>query len=473
MTTRYNSLKQDLDISGSLNQNSSMSLIDEFNKLGETISGKLGTSASIVLGANIQVSGLTGFTSDSIGNFITIYNASNSNNNGTFLIKSINSSTSINIENSLGATDGNNGSISWQERKPYSLEDDINYIRTDRKNIKGTSTFYSDIPTYLRPNDLSTNIPANLTNLSGKTTDAKSFVITKNKVSAVNIGDGYITLSSTGDFHHANLINNLGVPISDGADALNYESTFVDFDQTGVLDGYQVFGRTRAGSSVSPNSVEIAFFKIAIGDTIDHGVPYTWNSDQPSSIKFYYPFRERLDVIDENSFRNSRPQSVNLTDVYNLIGATNSLDLYSNLTNKTNNFIFSSLSSTPSIVDIVNLINAEIGSRNYSGGILTSGQSITQSLQALSNASGGSSTGLRVNEIVTVDVPANTIRVLPGGNSYTPSANGQNMQIFVRGLLKQPGAIEDSASYMEIDSTHVKFYQSLTKGDVITYIIYM
>lgn len=470
---RYNSLQQAIDIAGSLNQNSSMNLVDELNQLGKPIVGQIGNTSSITIsGSNVILSGLTGITQASLGNFITIYNASNSNNNGSFLIVSINSTTSVNIKNDLAVTDSNNGSISWQERQPYCLEDDLNYIRTDRKNIKGTADFYSDIPTYIRPDATNINIYANLKNISGKTTDAKPFVITKKLNANINIGDGYVVLNSTGNLHHSTSTNMLGVPVYDGYDSLNLESTFVDFDQTGAPDGYQIFGRTISNHSTSPNSVTVTFFKVATGSALSTATPYFWNSLQPSSLDFYYPYRERLDLIDENAFRNSRPQNVDLSSVYSLIGVANTLDLYASLINTSNNFIFSTLSSNPTIVDILNALNDQIGNRNYTGSILTSGQTITQSLQALSNASGGSSSFLRVNEVVLADVAPNTTRVLPLGNSYTPSVNGQNMQVFVRGILKQPGDINDSASYQEIDSTHVKFYQSLVKGDVITYIIY-
>jgi hypothetical protein len=151
---RKNALNQSLDIGGSLNQSSSMNLADEALGLGQPLSGQSGSAASITAGINVVITGLSGMTTASVGNFITISGAASGGNNGTFLIIAYNSSSSVDIENTSGSTDANNGSISWIERQPYSLLDDLNYVRTDRANIKEAIGIISG----------ETDLGANLTN---------------------------------------------------------------------------------------------------------------------------------------------------------------------------------------------------------------------------------------------------------------------------------------------------------------------
>lgn len=313
MTIRKTGLKQDLDVVGSLHQSGSLNVQDEPLKLGAPIAGQTGISASIIVGAAVTVSGLSGMSSVSIGRYLTISGATNPNNNGTFLIVAVNSGTSVNITNPLGATDANNGFISWTERKPYTLEDDLNYIRSDRSLIKGTG-FDSPIPTYVRPTATGTQVDANLANIADKTTDARSFVVERVfHNSAVSPGNTFITISSVGNLKHADSVNTTGIPINDGYDVNNETATYVVIIDPstersmevigGAHVGKRIFGRTRAGSSTSPDSVEIEFRAAIKGDPPASSVAYTWESGQPINIDLYYGFRERLDNLGDNAFR--------------------------------------------------------------------------------------------------------------------------------------------------------------------------
>lgn len=110
--------------------------------LHSTINGQNGLVASIssaVSNTALVISGLTGMTALSVGNILTINNAANSNNNGSFLITSFISATSVRVDNTIGvAPDANNGSIHWIEKLPYALEEER--VRTDDiYSIIGTS----------------------------------------------------------------------------------------------------------------------------------------------------------------------------------------------------------------------------------------------------------------------------------------------------------------------------------------------
>ena len=104
---------QQLDIAGSINQTDSLTdLTDESNYYDQALTGQSGSGASITAGVSAVVTGLTGMTANSVGNFLTITGAASGANNGTFLITAYNSATSVDILNSSAITDGNNGSIS-------------------------------------------------------------------------------------------------------------------------------------------------------------------------------------------------------------------------------------------------------------------------------------------------------------------------------------------------------------------------
>jgi hypothetical protein len=283
---QQNTLSQALDIKGSENQDSSMNLSDEPLGLGTAIIGQSGVIASITVGAVVVVSGLTGMSADSIGRFLTISGAANANNNGSFLIDSFNNASSVNIINALAATDANNGAISWIERNPYSLEDDINYIRTDRANIKSAIGIISG----------ETDVDNELTD-RGLYYPFSELPINPTVVDALNV--------------------------------LNREIGDRDYTGAILVDGYTVT------ESLQQLSDEISNVESAIG----------------------------------------------------IISGETNID--NELTNKGIYFPFSELPVDPTVIDALNVLNREIGDRNYTGAILTDGYTITQSLQQLANGASG------------------------------------------------------------------------------------
>jgi hypothetical protein len=209
--------------------------------------------------------------------------------------------------------DANNGNITWVERRSYSLEDDLNYSRSDRASIKGID--YDElIAQYLRCTNQTVEIPANLANIAGHTTDAKAFV---DNIRYYNLpvvaGNTHITLTSAGNLKHADVVNITGVPINDGYDAGNLEATFVCILNdgyasemvvlAGVYEGWRIYGRTRAGAGVSPNSVEIEFRAVQLGYPLSTSVAYTWEADQGTEIHVIIGYRTGLDSLSDTVFR--------------------------------------------------------------------------------------------------------------------------------------------------------------------------
>jgi len=324
MTTRPGTLDQSLDVGGSDNINSSKNLAEEPLKLGEPVSGQSGSAASITTldGTLATITGLSGITDDSVGRFITISGAASAVNNGTFFIREIVSASSLKYEyTSAVAPDANNGSISWVEREPYTLEDDLNFERTDRAQIKGT-TYDADVPTYIRPDDTLTDVSANLSNIAGNTLDAKAWLESRYyEAAAVSIGNTYITVTDPGNLQHATSTDITGVPIIDGYDSGNFVGCFAEIVDaeidgygdgatlkvlSGIHAGERIFGITRAGASTSPNSVEIVFYSTSVADwSLSSISAYTWEAEQPNTINISYAYRQRLDLFDENAIRST------------------------------------------------------------------------------------------------------------------------------------------------------------------------
>jgi len=315
-----NTLNPALDISGTQNQSQDNILSDEQYGFGAPLPSQSGTNCTIsnYLNGIVTLTNLTNMSLQSVGNFITITGASNVNNNGTFLIVNFITSTSVDIINSNAVFPELNGSLSWIERFPYRLEDDLNYIRTDRKLIKGTSNWYDIAPTYQRPNSSITNIPTNLSNISGKTTDAVSYNINKSLFGvSVSVSSSYINLVSVNNLKHSDSVNRLGVPCIDTSPFVgDFTSCYVhivDGSSTGsgltVLNGIhageRIFGITNKGSSISPDSVEVLFYSAPpnVDFTITNS-PYIWESGQTTVINVLYSYNERLDNLDVNAFKN-------------------------------------------------------------------------------------------------------------------------------------------------------------------------
>lgn len=496
-TTRLNALDQALDIAGSLIQSSSMTLVDEPNALGAVVSGQAGSAANVTtIGAGlVTITGLTGMTIASVGRFLSISGAASSGNNGTFLIVTYNSSNSVNVANASAiASDANNGSISWIERQPYSLEDDLNFIRTDRAAIKGT-VFSAAIPTYQRPTAIGTNVPANLSNIAGKTTDAQGFIFPRvfRAATATN-STTFTTITSTGNLKHSDAVDKTGIPCWDVAPFTNdHNATYVLITnpindnqltvQGGVNDGYVIYGRTRNGSSTSPNSVEIEFRAVPYGTDLINSVSFTWDTLYlPDTIDCTFGYFVRLDQADEYYFRRLQILGIesdgnvllDISQIQNVIGiADGATSLSGLLTNIGNYYSFVNLPDvTPSVVEALNTLNTQIGNRDYTGSYLSNGQTITASLQALSNAISGSAI-TRYIERLSGAVNANTAHTLPGGATYTIDGtfNGQNLWLFGRGLLRHPGSVANGNDYAETSTTSVTFYVNYKAGDIIDYFI--
>lgn len=272
--SRYNALDQILDIQGSFSTNSARTLTDESGGLGEPLTGQTGAAASVsaFAGGVATITGLTGMTADSVGNFLTLSGAASGGNNGTFLIITFTSATEVDVANAAGvAADANNGSISWTERRAYCLNDDMDFQRTDRAAIKGVA-FDAAIPVYQRPTAVGTDVDANLSNIAGNTLDAKALVVNRKFENAsVASGNTLITITDTANLPHADATDTTGVPVFDGADAGNHDATYVDI--INPTTGLGLLASGQATGSIDVDSVGTAVVVLDTETfTLDDGV---------------------------------------------------------------------------------------------------------------------------------------------------------------------------------------------------------
>ena len=241
------------ELAGALTKATNKTLTDESASLGQTLSGQTGAAASVAAlsGGIATITGLTGMSAQSPGRWLTLSGAASGGNNGTLLITEYISATSVKVSNASAVTpDANDGAISWAERSPYSLEDDVNFQRTDRAAIKGVA-YTAAIPTYERPTAVGTLVPANLANLASKTMDAKAIVVNRKfPAQATSAALQHITLSSVGNLKHADAVDRIGVPIQDGADAGAFEASYVEVIDPTTESALEVKGN--AFGSITP-----------------------------------------------------------------------------------------------------------------------------------------------------------------------------------------------------------------------------
>jgi hypothetical protein len=499
---RLNALDQELDIQGSLRQEQNRVLSDEPSQLGRP-TGQTDAASSLVAGApggQMRVSSSLGiFSNADLTNFLTISGALTGSNNGTFAIVNFVDANTVDVLNASAAVpDGNNGVISLAERQPYSLEDDLNFERTDRRDIKGTTNFYDAVPTYQQTTNMGTNIPANLSNIATHTTDAMS--LNKNLLvyaSGVFSGTTNFLLSSPGNLKHSDNVDKSGVPIFDSANNTfqnDWTSCYVDIQtpdghdmyvMSGSHAGEKIFGITVTGSSVSPNSVDVKWYSVPEGGNIaTQSTPYTWEAGLVvTTASFYLGYNQRLDQLDINALRTQFTLGIesdvglanDINNLYQVIGATEpAVSLAGLLTNTGPNYIFDVLSATPTVVQALNALNSGSGDRTYTGPYLTSGQTIAQSLQALSNgiASGSEVSGSVTRYItrLTGSVPAGVPIPTPAAYTLDGTNNGGHLMVFTRGLLRDPGTAATNDDYTETSTGTVTFFSQVKKGDHINWL---
>lgn len=298
------------------------------------------------------------------------------------------------------------------------------------------------------------------------------------------------TVTDAGNLPHADAVDRTGVPIFDGADAGDDEATYVELinPTTGVAmevlegsnAGNRIYARATAGGGTEPNDVELVFRSVAPGAPLSASIAYIYEAGLPATVDVYVPKRNRLDQKDENWSRVTLVHGIvgdagiqaDITNILNQIG-TNPTDtsLAGLLTNTTPNFPFGqpgNLDVDPTVVEALNVLNAEMGDMTFTGSILTTAATVAANLQALADAIASASV-TRTIERISANKPKFVTFTLPGGISYTPDGgnNGINLWFFYDGEIQWPGAIDGTNTYSEIagaPSTQLQPYFIMKAG---------
>lgn len=213
----------------------------------------------------------------------------------------------------------------------------------------------------------------------------------------------------------------------------------------------------------------------------------TWTQytkTQPTFVNLTYGYNQRLDQLDQNAFRFPLVSGLvgdadlrqDIIDLQSTGGwADGTTDLSGYLTNTGANYAFFTLpgGAGDTVVAALNALNLQIGSRTYSPlGVLTNGQSITASLQALNNAISSASVTRYITRL-SVAAPANVAITLPGGATYTLDGtnNGLNLWVWWRGILRDPGTVVNGDDYAETSTTQITPYSSINKNDHINFFV--
>jgi hypothetical protein len=247
-------------------------------------------------------------------------------------------------------------------------------------------------------------------------------------------------------------------------------------------EGNKVFGVTTEGTSTSPNSVQINFYSVPVGGNIStQAVPYVWESSQATTVNFIYGKGERGDLLDVNCLRTTPALGLvsdaflqqEIDNILSQIGTTYpDTNISGSLTNTGNYFPFSYLpgGAGDTVISALNILNQQIGDDTFTGPYLTSGSTITASLQALSNAI-SSATVTRYIERLGSALPANTAHTLPGGATYVldGSNNGRGLIVHWNGVLRDPGTVANGDDYAETSTTSITPYWAIKAGQHVNY----
>jgi len=146
------------------------------------------------------------------------------------------------------------------------------------------------------------------------------------------------------------------------------------------------------------------------------------------------------------------------------------------LTNTDGYYPFYDLSANPTIIDVVNILNSQIGNDTFTGTILTSGNTITQSLQALSTAITNAKASTAVTRLILrtpSDISAGTPVTIPNGWSYNldSNGNGAGLSVYIRGILRSPGTVAAGDDYAETNVNTVTFFTKVRAGDHIDFFL--
>jgi len=387
------------------------------------------------------------------------------------------------------------------------LEHDMNVLRTLMKQIKGTSDWFSELPTYFDPSDtdgISTeNAELDLSAMANNTLDAKTILLAVNDSNSgagfsVSPGDAGFLFDTT--LTYADLDDRRGLPIYSST---TNSGTYYDEGGLDRVVGIDLLNMTTASEfrDISGNIIYAKFHDAAdysgTGEGTDSYVKfytddgsYTLTSGDPTSIMMVYPYRKVMSDVAEHEWTRTdfvsswEGDSITVEKIVDLWS-------YTGASNDEATPVWTTISGSPlvdtndtNIYEAIDSVNDSFGDRVYvEQNYTTSGESITDSLDALdiglSSASVLAEAGIaeKYIEVVVSTIDSGTSHQLPIGVSYTQSSSsgqyGKNLDVFLDGQLLTASTglagVNEDGDYSETSPTHITFHIKVHKYSNITY----
>jgi hypothetical protein len=409
--------------------------------------------------------------------------------------------------NTLSVAEPENNTASGIE--PDTLQHDMNVLRTLLKQIKGTTDWYSELPTYTNPADTATPVSVTLSGIAGHTMDSKTILVA---VEDDNSGAGYsVSPGASGilviptDARYADPVDRRGLPIYASSKPAGTYFDIGGIDEVCNIDlinldtgtefrdasGNIIFGRFHDGDDYAgPPEVHGEDHDVFVRFYTSAG-PYTFTANDPTSIMIIYPFRKVLTTMQEwewqrtdfvGSFEGDAELIEDISNLWAFTGAVN----HARTPSWSSTGAGYAVISGSSLVAALNQLNNVLGTTSYSGThYIHANEDITESLSyldaAVNTIAGQISSGVgeKYIENISSEISAGDEHVLPGSLSYTPAADvgqyGKNMDVFVDGqlLVASTGTNgeEEDMDYSETSTTSITFHRDVYAGSNITYII--
>jgi len=395
-----------------------------------------------------------------------------------------------------------------------SLQEDLNVIRTLMKDMKGTTDWFTTMPTYTNPLDTDNDLTADFDTIKGETLDANTIILAVADYGTLDAGftvsgtsTGILrTIASAYALASGNMtglpiflsVTNSGSYYDEGGNDNVCRVDVIDQDNNEMQDGsgnviYGKFydGVDNGGAGVGTD-VYVKFF------ANDAETDLSTVDPAPTAVKFVYPQRKTLSGMEEwewlrTDFISSWEGDVELVeDISNLWSYTGASDNVSDPTWTANGggSYFMLQADPTDLTTAIDTINTEVGDRDYSAtGYLTDNDTITKSLMDLDaqvkiNADGiAASSGDKFVESLSAQADINTVHALPAAivsaGGYTPDATagseGKNMDVYVDGQLLAAdtgsAGVNADRDYGETTTSGITFRFNVQEGRNVTYVI--
>lgn len=483
-------------------------------KVGRPLSGKSGSNGTD--GATLsdfQDATYNSFVEGDAQRWIRITGSANGND-GFYHIETFVSSSEVTISPALAASETG---LTWQMYREPNLQDDVNLAITQLREIIDPSLdWFQNMPRAFDPTNTDGSNTKN-EKMSMKVL-ADDWYGTKTKI--VDIISG--TLASGGDtstgvlfstaIAYATPANREGLVIqASTANAGSYQDEvalasitiglhkviLID-PQTGAefrdASGNLIYGVLQDGADHGGTGDGTDVFIKYVYDNAGTPTAYTFTADDPANIIAHIPRRKRrINMLEYDDRRflsagivGDAEQAADIDNLQAALGLADGDDAGDwDLTNTGNFYPFSELTvSTATMEDIVNKLNEEIGSRDYTEeNFITDGQTITESLDALDQALSASGIKSKILERVSSQIQRGTTHTVPfasgsdtGISTYrldTANNLGLYMDVYVNGkkLIPDSSASAMDGEYEETSNTEVTFRFNIQPGSVIEYIV--